>query len=82
MLTGKPPFYSKNKHEILKNITNKPVLLPEYLSDEAKSLLRGLFELDVRKTIIQPKKRLGSGKGATAIKQHPFFRKIDFGLLA
>ena len=22
MLTGKPPFYSKNKHEILKNITN------------------------------------------------------------
>ena len=48
MLTGKPPFYSKNKHEILKNITSKPVPLPEYLSDEAKSLLRGLFELDVR----------------------------------
>lgn len=28
MLTGKPPFYSKNKHEILKNITSKPVPLP------------------------------------------------------
>jgi serum/glucocorticoid-regulated kinase 2 len=33
MLTGKPPFYSKNKHEILKNITSKPVPLPESLSD-------------------------------------------------
>lgn len=43
MLTGKPPFYSKNKHEILKNITSKPVPLPEYLSEDAKSLLKGLF---------------------------------------
>jgi serine/threonine protein kinase len=47
MLTGRPPFYSKNKHEILKNITTKPVPLPEYLSDDAKSLLKGLFSIEV-----------------------------------
>jgi len=82
MLTGKPPFYSKNKHEILKNITTKPVPLPEYLSEEAKSLLKGLFELDVCCCLMQPKKRLGSINGAAAIKEHPFFRKIDFALLA
>jgi len=40
MLTGKPPFYCKNKHEILKNITSKPVPLPETLSEEARSLLK------------------------------------------
>jgi serine/threonine protein kinase len=32
MLTGKPPFYSKNKSEILKNVTTRQVPLPEYLS--------------------------------------------------
>jgi serum/glucocorticoid-regulated kinase 2 len=32
MLTGSPPFYSKNKHEIFKNITRKTVPLPEGLS--------------------------------------------------
>ena len=32
MLTGRPPFYSKNKHEMLKNIATKPVPIPESLS--------------------------------------------------
>ena len=66
MLTGKPPFYSKNKHEILKNITSKAVPLPENLSVEAKSLLKELFK-------IKAKDRLGSKNGAEDIMKHKFF---------
>ena len=57
MLTGKPPFYSKNKHEIIKNVTSKNVPLPEYLSANAKSLLKELFK-------IKAKDRLGYKMGA------------------
>jgi serine/threonine protein kinase len=57
MLTGRPPFYSANKTEILKNITTRAVPIPEFLSPEAKSLLKGLFK-------IKPSERLGSTKGA------------------
>jgi serine/threonine protein kinase len=57
MLTGKPPFYSTNKNDILKKITTKSVPIPEDLSEEAKSLLRGLFK-------IKPKERLGFLKDA------------------
>lgn len=66
MLTGKPPFYSKNKHEMLKNITSKPVPLPESLSYEARSLLRDLFK-------IKAKDRLGTKNGAEDIMKHKFF---------
>lgn len=71
MLTGKPPFYSKNKHEILKNITSKPVPLPENLTPEAKSLLKELFR-------IKPKDRLGNKNGALDIMKHKFFEDINF----
>lgn len=71
MLTGKPPFYSKNKHQILNNITSKEVPLPENLSANATSLLQGLFK-------IKPKQRLGYNSGAEEIKLHPFFANIDF----
>lgn len=71
MLTGKPPFYSTNKNDILKRITTKPVPIPEDLSPEAKSLLRGLFK-------IKPKERLGFLKDAAEIKSHPFFANVNF----
>ena len=71
MLTGRPPFYSKNKHEILKNITTKPVPIPEELSPEAKSILKQLFK-------IKPKERLGYKEGAAEVMKHPFFKEIDF----
>jgi hypothetical protein len=32
MLTGRPPFYSTNKNDILKKITTKPVPIPEEIS--------------------------------------------------
>ena len=47
MLTGKPPFYSKNKFQVLKNIRKKPIPMPEFLSTAAKSMLNELFKLNV-----------------------------------
>jgi hypothetical protein len=58
----------------LKNITSKPVPIPEDLSPEAKSLLRGLFK-------IKPSERLGSSKGGEEIRKHPFFANVDFDLV-
>lgn len=52
MLTGKPPFYSSNKDDILRKITSKSVPIPSDLSPEAQSLLKNLFQ-------IKPKERLG-----------------------
>ena len=73
MLTGRPPFLNNNKKAMLKNLVTKPVPLPYYISEEAKSLLKGLFQ-------IQPEARLGS-KGAHEIKSHPFFNDINFDKL-
>ncbi len=56
MLTGKPPFYSSNKTQIIQNIMSKVVPIPETLSPEAQSLLRGLFKM-------KPKDRLGAKRG-------------------
>jgi len=48
MLTGKPPFYSKNKSDILKNILTKPVPIPDSLSKEAQDLLEKLFKIKAK----------------------------------
>jgi len=75
MLTGRPPFLNNNKSTMLKNLVSKPVPLPYYISDDAKSLLRGLFK-------IKPEDRLGFKEGAAEIKSHKFFKDIDFQKLA
>jgi serine/threonine protein kinase len=43
MLTGRPPFYSRNKEEMLRNITKAPLTFPSYLSPEAVHLLKLLL---------------------------------------
>lgn len=56
---------------MLKNLCTKPVPLPYFLSDKAKSLLSALFK-------IKPEERLGSKEGAAEIKKHKFFEGIDW----
>jgi serum/glucocorticoid-regulated kinase 2 len=72
MLTGLPPFYSQNINIMYQKILNGELRFPTYVSQEAKSLLEGLLTRDVDK-------RLGSGpEGGKNVKQHPFFRDIDW----
>jgi serine/threonine protein kinase len=68
MLSGAPPFYSKNREEMFKNILNKPVEMKPYFSEAASDILKNLLQID-------PLKRLSDGVTARA---HPFFKSIDF----
>ena len=48
MLSGAPPFYSKNRKQMFKNILNKPIPMKSDFSPAAKSLIKGLLKVKVR----------------------------------
>ncbi|ORZ01427.1 kinase-like domain-containing protein [Syncephalastrum racemosum] len=70
MMTGLPPFYDENTNEMYRKILQDELRFPDDMSDDAKSLLRGLLTRD-------PNERLGNA-GPEHIKQHPFFESIDW----
>eukprot|EP00288_Rhodomonas_lens_P017554 CAMPEP_0177697838 /NCGR_PEP_ID=MMETSP0484_2-20121128/4726_1 /TAXON_ID=354590 /ORGANISM="Rhodomonas lens, Strain RHODO" /LENGTH=531 /DNA_ID=CAMNT_0019208901 /DNA_START=107 /DNA_END=1699 /DNA_ORIENTATION=+ len=75
MLTGCPPFYSKNRQMTFRMILSAELNIPEWLSLSAKSLIRDLL-------VREPSQRLGSGpKGAADIKRHAWFSSVDFPAL-
>uniref|UniRef100_A0AAY4B418 G protein-coupled receptor kinase n=1 Tax=Denticeps clupeoides TaxID=299321 RepID=A0AAY4B418_9TELE len=75
LLRGHSPFRqhkTKDKHEIDRMTLTMNVELPDSFSAELKSLLEGLLQRDVAK-------RLGClGRGASEVKEHPFFKGIDW----
>ena len=72
MLTGKLPFSIKRGMKINSEIYNSKIQYPRYLDQDARDLISKLLEVD-------PKKRLGSGKGGVEkIKKHPFFEEINW----
>ncbi|KAG0269884.1 serine/threonine protein kinase psk1 [Actinomortierella ambigua] len=76
MLTGSPPFVASNRKKTMDAILNKKLNLPYYLSQDAKDLLGKLLRR-------APSARLGTGpNGVDNIKNHRFFRKIDWKKLA
>lgn len=76
MISGINPFKQqamqgqKNRHEILKKITEQDVEILPGFTKHAASLLRGMLQRD-------PDNRLN----AEQIKAHPFFQSIDWSLL-
>ena len=72
MLTGVTPYYDKNRNNLFYNIEQGKLIIPNYVSENAKSLLKGLLQRD-------PKKRLGGGiRDAEEIKEHIFFEDVDW----
>uniref|UniRef100_A0A8C1CQX9 G protein-coupled receptor kinase n=1 Tax=Cyprinus carpio carpio TaxID=630221 RepID=A0A8C1CQX9_CYPCA len=75
LLRGHSPFRqhkTKDKHEIDRMTLTMNVELPDSFSPELKSLLEGLLQRDVAK-------RLGClGRGASEVKEHLFFKGIDW----
>ncbi|KAF8003439.1 hypothetical protein HF325_002684 [Metschnikowia pulcherrima] len=73
-LIGWPPFCSETPHETYKKIINwhESLVIPDdiHLSPEAEDLIRSLLTSSDR--------RLGRNGGANEIKQHPFFRGVDW----
>jgi len=76
MLTGNPPFYDRNLNTMYKNILERDITFPSYISAEGRSLVAGL-------TKKQADERFGCGpSGCEEIKSHPFFMHIDWEGLA
>ena len=72
MLTGLPPFYTRDRDRLFNNIQFGELSFPEYLSPAVKDLLSGLFVKD-------PELRLGSGNsGSQDIKNHAWFAEINW----
>eukprot|EP01121_Diplochlamys_sp_Union-15-3_P009082 TRINITY_DN2450_c0_g2_i3.p1 TRINITY_DN2450_c0_g2~~TRINITY_DN2450_c0_g2_i3.p1 ORF type:complete len:421 (-),score=96.71 TRINITY_DN2450_c0_g2_i3:80-1342(-) len=67
MLTGLPPFYSKNINVMYQKILSAQLAFPSYVDDDAKSLLEGLLERDVNKRF-----------RAEQVRVHPFFKDIEW----
>nr|AML78665.1 putative LOV domain-containing protein [Ribes sp. BC-2016] len=76
MLYGRTPFRGKNRQKTFANILHKDLTFPSSIpvSLAARQLIHGLLNRD-------PDSRLGSTTGANEIKQHPFFRGIEWPLI-
>ncbi|KAJ4847060.1 Serine/threonine-protein kinase d6pk [Turnera subulata] len=76
LMLGRTPFKGSGNRETLFNVVGQPLKFPEgsNISFAAKDLIRGLLVKD-------PQKRLGFKRGATEIKQHPFFENVNWALI-
>ena len=70
MMTGLPPFYTKDRKQLFNEIKNTELEIPKLFSPECKDLVQKLFIKD-------PTKRLGSN-GAEEIMSHVWFTGVDW----
>jgi p70 ribosomal S6 kinase len=82
MVTGYPPFQHKNRKKLHHKILNEKLSLPKWLSSDTHSILKQLLERNVDKRLGAGKSSMFKVKGVQAIKNHAFFRGIDWHLLA
>lgn len=72
MLTGSPPFVAQNRKSTIDKILKGKLILPGYLTNEAKDLIKKLLKRHASQ-------RLGGGQDdARPIKSHPFFKHINW----
>jgi len=72
MLTGLPPFYTREREKLFERIRQGELAYPSYITPVTKSLLQNLLKGD-------PTQRLGGGAGdGYEVKSHPFFSEIDW----
>merc|ERR1712232_567772 len=72
MLTGLPPYYTKDREKLFDRIRRGELSYPTYVTANAKDLLQ-------RMLLRNPDQRLGGGaRGQEDIKGHPFFAGLDW----
>lgn len=76
LLFGKTPFKGSGNRATLFNVVDQPLRFPEspVVSFAARDLIRGLL-------VKEPQHRLAYKRGATEIKQHPFFEGVNWALI-
>ncbi|XP_047950823.1 serine/threonine-protein kinase AGC1-7-like [Salvia hispanica] len=76
LLHGTTPFKGAGNRATLFNVVGQPLKFPEgpQVSSTAKDLIKGLL-------IKEPQKRIAYKRGATEIKQHPFFEGVNWALV-
>lgn len=72
LVTGLPPFYSRDEEEIKNAIVNEQLSFPDHvmLSSEIKNLLEGLLHKN-------PKMRIGCLKGLKEVLFHPWLGRVN-----
>ncbi|XP_051121085.1 protein kinase PVPK-1-like [Andrographis paniculata] len=76
LLFGRTPFKGSGNRATLFNVVGQPLRFPETptVSFAARDLIRGLL-------VKEPQHRLAYRRGATEIKQHPFFQSVNWALI-
>mmetsp|Transcript_3142 Transcript_3142/g.8085 ORF Transcript_3142/g.8085 Transcript_3142/m.8085 type:complete len:249 (+) Transcript_3142:615-1361(+) len=76
MLTGLPPYYTRDREKLFQRIRAGDLSYPSYITPISKSFLVGLLQRD-------PEKRLGGSgdMGGEEVKTHPFFQNMDWATL-
>ncbi|RZC93342.1 hypothetical protein C5167_026100 [Papaver somniferum] len=76
LLYGKTPFKGSGNRATLLNVVGQPLRFPETptVSFAVKDLIKGLLVKD-------PQQRLAHRRGATEIRQHPFFQTVNWALI-
>ncbi|XP_057982430.1 serine/threonine-protein kinase D6PK [Malania oleifera] len=76
LLFGKTPFKGSGNRATLFNVVGQPLRFPDspIVSFSARDLIRGLL-------VKEPQHRLAYKRGATEIKQHPFFEGVNWALI-
>ncbi|GAA5863291.1 hypothetical protein JCM3774_000844 [Rhodotorula dairenensis] len=76
MCCGWSPFYAEDTQQMYKLICFGKVKFPRgVIGEDGKQFVKGLLNRN-------PKHRLGAQRDAAELKEHPFFKSIDWDLLA
>lgn len=71
MLVGHPPYYSRDRDTLFRNIATASLAVPSHVSPRASSLITGLMQR-------VPAQRLGA-HCRSEVREHLFFQGLDFG---
>ncbi|KAI0638075.1 Pkinase-domain-containing protein [Trametes polyzona] len=76
MCCGWSPFYAEDTQQMYKNICFGKIRFPKgVINEDGKQFVKGLLNRN-------PKHRLGAQRDAAELKEHPFFKTIDWDALA
>lgn len=70
-LAGLPPFRAESEYLMYRKIETNDYSFPEGFHEEGKTLVKELLQL-------KPCERLGAGRNHSEIKNHPFFKEINW----